>query len=234
LKVNPPQVGNILNARSEDMKTRYLMLAGVLLLGAAALVGCSRDGSAREGGRQARGPAGVGPTAQTAMAAAQRLGGRGGGYQGESHREGGYQGGAYQGARALQGQDGAVRQAAPAPGANPGTPVPGAGRADCNQLSSSILDTGIRSSLTGTLSYQAPEWYLAAAEGRYVLRLGNARYVESTGIVLEEGVRATVRGFLADGELTVVAVELGGREYAFRTEEGRPLWAGISGGRRGG
>jgi hypothetical protein len=90
----------------------------------------------------------------------------------------------------------------------------------------SVAETGRLADLSGSLDRQGTEWYLVMEEARLALHLGNTRYVESTGIQLQEGAPAKVRGFVDGQEVAVVSIQLDGRLYAFRTQDGVPLWAG--------
>jgi len=64
--------------------------------------------------------------------------------------------------------------------------------------------------------------------------MGNTAYVDQTGIALEEGKQALVKGLVDAEEVSVVSIQLDGKAYAFRSEDGFPLWAGNGrGGGRG-
>jgi hypothetical protein len=89
-----------------------------------------------------------------------------------------------------------------------------------------VADAGTLRTLSGTLANEGTEWYLNAADGRYLLHLGNTSYVEQTGLVLEAGKAAVVKGFVDAEEVSVVSLQMGGETYTFRSEVGRPLWAG--------
>ena len=89
-----------------------------------------------------------------------------------------------------------------------------------------VADTGTLRTLSGTLANDGTEWYLDAADGRYLLHLGNTAYVEQTGLALEAGDAAVVKGLVDADEVSVVSLEINGETYTFRSEDGRPLWAG--------
>ena len=100
------------------------------------------------------------------------------------------------------------------------------------------MENGELLSLAGTLESRSSEWYLNQEGSRFVLHLGNARYVESTGIHLREGAAVEVRGFAEGGEVAVVSILVDGQRFDFRAEDGTPLWAGrgrqtAGGGRNG-
>lgn len=78
----------------------------------------------------------------------------------------------------------------------------------------------------GTITFNDPEWHLETDTGELQLGLGNPSYLESTGLELEDDMKVTVNGFLNDDEISVVSLIVEGREVAFRTEDGVPLWAG--------
>jgi len=90
----------------------------------------------------------------------------------------------------------------------------------------SVVETGEPLSLTGRLESRDSEWFLNHDGTRYALHLGNTRYVESTGIRLREGADVEVRGFADGEEVAVVSILVDGRRFAFRGEDGTPLWAG--------
>jgi hypothetical protein len=97
-----------------------------------------------------------------------------------------------------------------------------------------VAETGELRGLSGELAQQDGEWYLEAAEGRYLLHLGNTAYVERTGIDLEAGEKIEVRGLVDGDEVSVVSIVADGKSYAFRSEDGVPLWAGNGRGSGGG
>ena len=85
---------------------------------------------------------------------------------------------------------------------------------------------GALSTFEGTLSFGDPEWDLATETGSIHLGLGNPSYLESTGLKLEDEMEVIVKGYLTEDELSVVSLTVDGREVAFRTEDGAPLWSG--------
>jgi hypothetical protein len=86
--------------------------------------------------------------------------------------------------------------------------------------------------LSGVLQYDGSEWFLRNDSGRYLLRFGNAAYLDSTGIDLRDGENIEIRAFIEAEEATVISARIGSQSYTFRSEAGVPLWAGN--GRRGG
>ncbi len=95
------------------------------------------------------------------------------------------------------------------------------------RASSQVVESGEAIALDGVLRSQDGEWVLETAEGRrYELHFGAEWYRDSTGIELEAGKAVTVRGTLEGDEISVVSATLDGRLYAFRGEDGRPLWSG--------
>jgi hypothetical protein len=95
-----------------------------------------------------------------------------------------------------------------------------------------VADVGNLATLSGTLENDGTEWYLSNADGRFLLHLGNAGFVEQTGMELEDGGTAVVKGLVDADEVSVVTLQFEGKTYAFRTSDGLPLWGG--GGRGGG
>lgn len=91
---------------------------------------------------------------------------------------------------------------------------------------STVVAAGTLSDLSGSLEAEGTEWYLRSDEARYALHFGNAAYLQSTGVSLREGGAIQVHGYVEGDEIAVVSVVLGGELYAFRGEDGMPLWAG--------
>jgi hypothetical protein len=115
--------------------------------------------------------------------------------------------------------------AASATGDQPGGALVAAGPA-ADRTARDAVQAGELGNLAGTLRHDGAEWYLDAEDGSYLLHLGNPVYLERTGIKLRQGAAASVRGFRDGKEVSVVSMELGGKTYVFRSEDGRPLWAG--------
>ena len=90
----------------------------------------------------------------------------------------------------------------------------------------SVAETGKLADLSGSLDSRDSEWYLVTEQARWALHLGNISYVESTGIQLRPGAPVKVRGFVDGEEVAVVTILIDGQLFAFRTEDGVPLWAG--------
>jgi hypothetical protein len=95
-------------------------------------------------------------------------------------------------------------------------------------------DLGIAATVQGSLVSLDAEWYLESGGSTYELHFGNRRYLESTGMVPLEGASCTVQGFLDGRELVVSEIEMAGKTFRFRDEEGIPLWAERRNGERGG
>jgi len=192
-----------------------------------------------------------------ALALAGCTGGIGGRGDGQGLGQNGGQG--YRGARSAQTQQGQAQVARgygrglqaqpddgsaidPARGTLRGTGEygrgAGAGRAVIDPASDrtgrDVADSGTMRTITGTLSNDGTEWYLDTSNGRYLLHMGNAAFLEQTGIALEAGHEALVKGLVDAEEVSVVSIQLDGQTYAFRSEDGWPLWAGNGrGGGRG-
>jgi len=178
-------------------KHKSLWVIGALaLIGGVTLVGCSRERSVEYGGGR-----GAGRAYEADQGLAER--GQGRGRQGLS--ESGPVEGLVAGAQAGNGRGGA-RNAAPA---------------------SIAEERGEVLTLSGTLDDRNGEWYLRTDNGSYLLGLGPSSYRDAAGISLVEGAAAEVRGQLTDdGEIAVLTCATGGELYAFRTEDGVPMWSG--------
>jgi hypothetical protein len=208
------------------MKIRTLVMAGLgagaialALAGCTGGVGSRGDGQGigQNGGQGYRG----GRDAQTQQSQAQVARGNG---------------------RGLQAQPADGSAVDPALGTLRGTGEygrgSGAGRAAIDPASDrtgrDVADSGSMRTLTGTLSNDGVEWYLDTSDGRYLLHMGNAAFIEQTGIALEAGHEVLVKGLVDAEEMSVVSIKLDGQTYAFRSEDGRPLWAGNGRGGGGG
>lgn len=194
------------------MKKLHKILIGCgvagLLAGALVLSGCTRTGEVVQGYQGRRyaeaAQAGRGDPRHEPLALRDGLA-AGGGYgqrgQGRLAEDGLGYGQGYGSSRALPPQP---------------TEVSGRG----------VVESGTLSSLTGTLEAEGTEWYLQAAERRFALHFGNTSYVQSTGVPLAPGASVQVRGFVDGNELAVASIDVDGQRFAFRTDEGVPLWAG--------
>lgn len=94
-----------------------------------------------------------------------------------------------------------------------------------------LVGSGELTELEGTLSGIGSAWTLEVSEGTYLLHLGNPFYLEDQGVELAEGKRITVQGYLSGEDLVAARIDLDGKSYRLRDDEGYPLWAG-QGGRR--
>jgi len=197
------------------MKKLRIVLIGLLLAGAVALVGCSRYNTAHESQGKGR----------NSEVAGRSLGqsGRGGGSstQGQGNRGSGRNGNAQ-----AQRDFSAERYSRAQGGTRPEGRFQDSGSNTPDQSGRSVVERGSINTLSGTLQYDGSEWYLNTSKDKYILHFGNSSYVESTGIDLQEGESIEVRGFLSGDEIAVVAARLDSQIFAFRNENGTPLWAG--------
>jgi hypothetical protein len=89
-----------------------------------------------------------------------------------------------------------------------------------------IADRGSKVSLSGTLVEENGEWSLKTADRIYAVHLGNYTILYPKGINLKDGDSASVSGFLVGEDLSAIKLTSKGATYAFRQEDGTPLWAG--------
>jgi hypothetical protein len=89
-----------------------------------------------------------------------------------------------------------------------------------------IVNRGNMVVLDGTLQYESPDWYLYTEDVSYLLHFGNREYQETTGIVLEDGIRCEIKGVVEGSDIAVISATIDGKSYAFRNDDGTPLWAG--------
>lgn len=99
-----------------------------------------------------------------------------------------------------------------------------------------LVRLGIRETVTGTLASMEGEWFLESEDGVYELHFGDHRHRAETGVVLEEGIEATVFGFILEdapgdySDLAVCSMVINGEVFRFREDDGTPLWRGQGGG----
>lgn len=121
------------------------------------------------------------------------------------------------------------------------SPLAGAGDGSKRLQGRDFVTMGELETVTGTLSRERGEWFLAAGGVLHELHLGDHDHRAATGIRLEAGKQAEVTGFAYRQQgsdivdIAVCSITLDGQEYQFRTEDGTPLWRGSGGGdKRGG
>jgi hypothetical protein len=98
-------------------------------------------------------------------------------------------------------------------------------------LGREAVELGSLQSLSGTLSSDDGEWYLTAEGTLYAVHLGNHDFVDSLDWELKEGSVVNLSGFVYGTDIAVVNLTVGGETFHLRSEEGVPLWAGMSRGR---
>jgi len=205
-------------------KLRIVRIAviGLLLAGAAALVGCSRYNTAHESQGRGRGTELAdrnleqGARGRNNTSAAIDPQGSGGYGRQQENREYLPEQFSRRGTGAGNGQD--VRgQGGRLAELESNAP---------EQSGKSVVEMGTLGNLSGTLSYDGSEWYLDTGKDLYILHFGNSAYVDSTGINLREGEPIEVRGFFNGEEIAVASARIDAQVYTFRNEDGMPLWAG--------
>jgi len=93
-------------------------------------------------------------------------------------------------------------------------------------LGREVVEKGEVATLSGTLAADDGEWYLESGEGLVQIHLGNQAYLDSIGLELTDGEKASVYGFLEGGNIAPITLTVGSDEYRLRDESGFPLWAG--------
>ncbi len=89
-----------------------------------------------------------------------------------------------------------------------------------------IADMGKSISVSGILSEEDGEWYIAQGAVTYAIHLGNYEIIYPDGLGLKAGSRADVQGFVSETDVTVLSIKVGAKEYVLRSKDGTPLWAG--------
>ena len=87
--------------------------------------------------------------------------------------------------------------------------------------------------LTGTLIRQEEEWGLKVGDTVYMIHMGPVEFRDTRGVVLKEGKKTTVNGFIYHTDISVVTMEVDGKTIRLRDESGRPAWAGSPFGLKG-
>ena len=94
-----------------------------------------------------------------------------------------------------------------------------------------VVSTGKLGSLSGALFEKDGEWYLQSNNSTYELHIGNHNYRDEIGIDLQKDENVDVTGFVDKEDVSVVTIKIDGKEYRFREDDGRPMWAGRGNGR---
>lgn len=89
-----------------------------------------------------------------------------------------------------------------------------------------VIDKGNVSELTGVLTNDGSEWYLESSSKKMLIHLGPEFYRDEMGLKLEENKSIDITGYVYEDEITPISVKYDGKEYIFRDNDGRPLWAG--------
>ncbi len=91
---------------------------------------------------------------------------------------------------------------------------------------SDFVELGQPGSISGHLVTKHGEWFLQTDSELYEVHLGNHEHRAAVGIDLSVGQKAEVTGFIYEKDIAVVNMVIDGKGYPFRSEDGRPLWAG--------
>ena len=89
-----------------------------------------------------------------------------------------------------------------------------------------IVTKGTLTTINGQLEEIDTEWYLKNGKDTYSLHAGNVAYRSKTGINLKTVKNASVKGFISGNDIAVTTIETDGNVYTFRSDDGRPVWAG--------
>ncbi len=85
--------------------------------------------------------------------------------------------------------------------------------------------------LTGVVKIENSEWYLLSGNNKYLVHKGPEFYLEEIGLNINENDRIAVNGYVFENEITPVKITVNQKDYSFRDNSGRPLWAGRGQGR---
>ena len=93
-------------------------------------------------------------------------------------------------------------------------------------LGRTVVERGTMTVLSGTIFLEKEEWYLKTSAGVYELHLGRYGHEEGYLNGLNPGAEAEVTGYIFRNHVSPITLVSGGMTYAFRGENGMPLWAG--------
>lgn len=84
---------------------------------------------------------------------------------------------------------------------------------------------------TGVVKIENSEWYLLSGNNKYLVHKGPEFYLEEIGIIINENDTISVNGYVVNNEITPIKITSNQKDYSFRDNSGRPLWAGRGQGR---
>ncbi len=80
--------------------------------------------------------------------------------------------------------------------------------------------------LEGTFEIEDSEWYLRTENNFYIVHKGPDWYTEEIGFLPPEGKLVVVEGFVLEEVISPCTITSKGTLYAFRSQDGDPLWGG--------
>ena len=80
--------------------------------------------------------------------------------------------------------------------------------------------------LEGTFEIEDSEWYLRTEDQFYIVHKGPDWYTEEIGFLPPEGKQVLVEGFVLGDVISPCTITSKNTLYAFRSQEGYPLWGG--------
>lgn len=89
-----------------------------------------------------------------------------------------------------------------------------------------IASKGSLCDIEGIFEIEDSEWYLRTDDKFYIIHKGPDWYTEEIGFLPPEGKQVTVQGFALGEVISPCTISIAGTQYAFRNQEGAPLWGG--------
>lgn len=94
-----------------------------------------------------------------------------------------------------------------------------------------LVTKGTLKEMEGNFVMEDNEWYLLTGSERFLIHQGPDFYTDEIGINLKDNDQIKVYGYLYSDEITPVKITANNKDYLFRDNTGRPLWAGRGQGR---
>jgi len=85
---------------------------------------------------------------------------------------------------------------------------------------------GERGDLSGILVKEGSEWGLRVGDKLYEIHMGPSDHLAEKGLVLQDGAKADVSGFISGTDVAVTSITTNGKSLTLRDETGRPSWSG--------
>ena len=89
-----------------------------------------------------------------------------------------------------------------------------------------IAERGEKVELSGIFKVDDNELYLVTDSKELIIHLGPQWYSDEIGFSGKDWVEGTVKGFFYEQEISPITIQVDGKIYSFRDEDGLPAWRG--------